>query len=340
MSHGEIAKQCNQSNFRRITMYIKAREINIFRQLSSFTLALGLLMAATILAFAQEPNIENEPPFADEHQSLEEMGVDLRVEIAQPPFDDKLLSKEFHDLYDFLESYGYVIEESQTVYTPLTGSTYRLEQELHMDMAVTLFPFFTDDGKSARIVFWEGYWETAYYAGALATIGENEIYLSNGKEVFYVDRDSLPRYIEIPIYAIPGPIPPGLLESDYQVVQETPDLFGNNTQSGCWTAYRFRNGYTILGFLAWRFNVSKYFCYTGNSVYNINVTAYPSHMDPFFYYRGLVTAADYYITGGHHTLRQAHIENCILQYGCFWSGYPGIVSNVYNNGTEWGYTWE
>lgn len=268
--------------------------------------------------------------------------VDNTYASSAMSFQEALSNENFKQLSDFLESQGYTIEETQSVSTVITESSFAKEQKIALNMTVTLFPFSSQEAPGARIAFWSGYWDNNYYTGAIATVGESDIYLSDGKQVFPVERESLHHYIQVPLYALSGPVPPGLTETYTQSVLE--DGLSEPSEEGmllgCATVYRSRNGFTLLGFLAWTFNMSKYFCYNGSSVYNINVSTYVSNMDPNFYYRGIVSSADYPITNGHHSLRQGHIENCIFQYGCIGSYYPGIVTNVYNNGSQNGYTWQ
>ena len=102
--------------------------------------------------------------------------------------------------------------------------------------------------------------------------------------------------------------------------------------SGCLQVDAWRNSYSrVFGSLVYRWHQVKYWCWQGNRITSVSVSAYPTNVDPNWYYRGLASSADnYYLwccgisTSGHYSLRQARMENCVLKYGCVGSEYPWV----------------
>jgi hypothetical protein len=113
--------------------------------------------------------------------------------------------------------------------------------------------------------------------------------------------------------------------------------------SGCKTLNAWRNGYTLLGMLAWRFHQVKYWCWSYPSITTVSVGAYVSNLLSTYYYRGVVSAHGWFFSwagssrGGHYSFRQGQIDNCLLRYGCIRSEYPWVKIWAYGNG-GWSYS--
>jgi len=70
------------------------------------------------------------------------------------------------------------------------------------------------------------------------------------------------------------------------------------------------------------------------TVFNINVTPYLAYSDGIHNYLGTIGSSDYYKSGNtsHYSFRQAHIQKCVVQYGCIANMYPWIKIEGFYNG--------
>ena len=113
--------------------------------------------------------------------------------------------------------------------------------------------------------------------------------------------------------------------------------------SGCLSVDAWRNKYTLLGFLAYRWHQTKYFCWSGGAVNSVTIGSYVSDNDGTNYYRGLLSSDHWYFSwngnshGGHYSIRQAIMENCVPVFGCLSTSNPWVKIWAYANGT-WSYT--
>ena len=273
------------------------------------------------------------------------------------PLSNALENVKFFQLYNFLGRQGFSVNSEQIGITTINSSPFNNEQSTPVNMTVTLVPFVKSTGESARIAFWNGTWGTHESAGALATIGEHNIYIYDGKNVRALNSSKdLGRLMSVPLYAVPGSVPPNIQETTVTVTSNTntgiqatdspsqPDapVIPGPTATSCKTVDVARVGYTTLGFLAWKFHQSKYFCYNGSTVSSISVNPYVSNMDPLFYYQGIVSQSDYFGSGNssHTSMRQGRIDNCISTYGCIASFYPAVQINSFSNGSYTYSTWQ
>lgn len=121
-----------------------------------------------------------------------------------------------------------------------------------------------------------------------------------------------------------------------------PDVVAPASASGCLSVDAWRNKYTLLGFLAYRWHQTKYFCWSGGAVNSVTVGSYVSHNDGTNYYRGLLSQDSWYFSwsgnsrGGHYSIRQAIMENCVPVLGCLSTSYPYVKIGTYANG-NWTY---
>jgi hypothetical protein len=98
---------------------------------------------------------------------------------------------------------------------------------------------------------------------------------------------------------------------------------------------------TALGLsLAFEWVVEKSWCWDYPRVTWWSVREYPTQMDRFMIYRGVVGRWDEYFTwccfstrSGHRTYRMARFENCVPFRGCLGSWYPRVRVQVHGNGT-------
>jgi hypothetical protein len=109
--------------------------------------------------------------------------------------------------------------------------------------------------------------------------------------------------------------------------------------SGCNTVDAWKNLYTALGFLAYRWHQTKYRCWSGGAITTVSIGTYVSHSDGMNFYRGLLSKDQWYYSwngnskGGHYSIRQAIMENCIPLVGCWVSKYPFVKTWVTANGS-------
>jgi hypothetical protein len=91
--------------------------------------------------------------------------------------------------------------------------------------------------------------------------------------------------------------------------------------------------------VAFEWVVEKEWCWDYPKVTWWRVRSYPTHVDRFMYYRGVVGEADSHFTwccfstkSGHRTYRMGWFENCLPLRGCMGSWYPRIRVETYGNG--------
>jgi hypothetical protein len=87
--------------------------------------------------------------------------------------------------------------------------------------------------------------------------------------------------------------------------------------------------------LAFEWTVEKTWCWAYPRITSWAVYAYPTAMDRFMKYRGLVSRWDRYYTSccfsstsGHSSYRMAEFENCLPLKGCIGSWYPRVRIDV------------
>lgn len=69
-----------------------------------------------------------------------------------------------------------------------------------------------------------------------------------------------------------------------------PAVVAPASASGCLSVDAWRNKYTLLGFLAYRWHQTKYFCWSGGAVNSVSVGYYVSDNDGTNYFRGLLSS--------------------------------------------------
>ncbi len=250
-------------------------------------------------------------------------------------------------LQDFLSGMGY-----QGVDSLATVSLVKCEGNKHQ-ATVTIIPF-TQDGSTlaAHIAFWDANWNAKGLSGSIAIVEDNQgvVYSYSGKKgVVSGARGNWAKQAGIPFSDIQGfrlPMTTEMESSETIDPQSQPSRGIASAQAAaatsCKTVKAARIGYTLLGFVAYKFWQQKYFCYNGSSaVSNVNVSAYVSNMDPEHYYRGVVSQSDIPLnTGAHDSMRQGQIDNCILKYGCIGSYYPAVEIIAYKDGSWYYTTWQ
>jgi hypothetical protein len=117
--------------------------------------------------------------------------------------------------------------------------------------------------------------------------------------------------------------------------------------SGCRSLDVWRNKYTLLGGLAYRWHQTKYWCWSGRRIYgpgysgDPSIGYYVSDSDGFNVFLGITGEATYYYSwggssrGGHYS-RQAGMQNCIWAV-CLATQYPYVKIWAHRDGT---YVWE
>ncbi len=161
-----------------------------------------------------------------------------------------------------------------------------------------------------------------------------------------------------PAQTISSDVPAGMPEGGATVVSTTVDgvvlssqsqtLYAGDTPeplatiasaSGCSTVDAWKNMYTALGFLAYRWHQTKYRCWSAGAITAVTIGHYISDSDGLNFYRGLLSSDKWYYSwngnskGGHYSIRQAIMENCIPILGCWVSKYPWVKIWVTANGS-------
>ncbi len=100
----------------------------------------------------------------------------------------------------------------------------------------------------------------------------------------------------------------------------------------CDTVDRYQTGYTLLGFVAFRFHQRVSWCYTGSGYTITSIDTYASDVDAFEYDRGVVGSWNDPHETYHVSFRRGMFENCIPVYGCLSASYPSVTITV----DQWG----
>lgn len=117
------------------------------------------------------------------------------------------------------------------------------------------------------------------------------------------------------------------------------DEVGIASLGGCRSVDAWRNSYTTLGQLAYRFHQVKHWCWSFPTITSVDVGTYISDRAFTYLYRGVVGAHDYFYPlwdsprGGHYSFRQGQVDNCLLHYGCFKTEYPSVT--IWINADGW-----
>lgn len=257
---------------------------------------------------------------------------------------DALSRKDVNGLSDFLLGMGYQIID----YLSVVSSAKCGEDQA----TIAVIPF-TQDGSTlaAHITIWKANWNSKSFDAAIAIVenSQNVVYsYSEKKGILSESKENWRKQAKVPFESIQGFKLP--MTKDLEVAETMnvpPQLFQENSSvqplatTYCKAVAAARTGYTLLGFVAYKFWERVYFCYNGlSSVSNVNVSAYVSNMDSQEYYRGVVSQWGYYQGTSYNAMRQGQIDNCVLKYGCIGSSYPAVQIIVYKDGSWFYITWE
>src|SRR5581483_2422335 len=244
-----------------------------------------------------------------------------------------------------LSQQGYnIADESALV------SSVKCEDDKNIAVIV-LIPF-TKDGATiaAHITSWKGNWDSKDLEGAIAIVesAQDVVYSYNEKkEVVSESKGNWSKKAKIPFETFDGFALPLATKEDVteSTAQRTQLPEGNSSiqllaTTYCKTVDIARTGYTILGFVDYKFHKRKYWCYNGSAVSNVNVSVYLSNMDPLHFYRGIVAQWDIPYATSHDSMRQGQIDNCISTYGCISTTYPAVQIVAYANGSYGYSTWQ
>ncbi|HXX60132.1 MAG TPA: hypothetical protein VEI48_02455 [Candidatus Sulfotelmatobacter sp.] len=109
--------------------------------------------------------------------------------------------------------------------------------------------------------------------------------------------------------------------------------------SGCLAVDAWRNEYTLLGALAYRWHVTDHYCWSANRITSTTTGYYVSDADGFEIFNGIAGTDDYYFVhfsgvsnSGHYTYREAAMENCIWAV-CLSTQYPWVSITAYGDGS-------
>lgn len=265
-------------------------------------------------------------------------------QIDDREFVDNALSRnDVKSLRESLSDMGY-----QSVDNLSVVSSVKCED--HKNQATIAIMPFTRDGVTlaAHITFWMGTWNSKDFDGSVAVVvtSQDVVYsYSETKGVMSGSKENWRKQAKIPFDGIQGFQLPMTTDLEVTETTDAPSWLPQENSSiqplattYCKTVKAARIGYTLLGFVAFKFWERVYFCYNGVSpVSNVNVSAYVTNMDSQEYYRGVVSQWGYYAGTSYDAMRQGQIDNCVLKYGCIGSTYPAVQIIVYKNGS-WGYT--
>lgn len=246
---------------------------------------------------------------------------------TEPVGEDVIDNQQYDQLSAFLDEMGYRTHEGKVVSSHIDDLIFENGVEVEVDMNVELISFFNDDGSHATIAVWSGQWEHGFYKGAVATLDGTEIYGVVGSGVR--ELKNIEEYMEFPLYALVGPTPLGATERTEKEQTEEVSL-----TTSCTTVHRSTTAYSFLGAKMYTYAMDKYFCFDGDSVFNINVNTYLAYSDGLHSYQGDIGSTDYYKNGtsSHYSFRQGHIKKCIIEYGCIADLYPWIWIETFKNG--------
>lgn len=120
------------------------------------------------------------------------------------------------------------------------------------------------------------------------------------------------------------------------------ETVGTMAPSGCTNVDAWRNKYTALGFLAYRWHHTKRWCYSNYRINSVSIGYYVSDNNGFNVFQGHAGEATYYYTyyggipkSGHYSMRQATMQNCY--YSCFGTEYPWVSISARGDG-GWSYS--
>ena len=227
-----------------------------------------------------------------------------------------------------IDLHGYVLRPE----TAIAAKVSRNGKEI---MRVLLVPYQEKAGTwRGHVAFWEGEWNGIRDRGAIATDGRDKVYVPGEDGIRRISVDDLENELVLPLNAIVGPTPPWMPR--YTVYQKRSVMDRVRSTATYIEVDVPLTAYTLLGFVAYRFHQVKSWVYDGNTVSDVNVYVYLSDVDPNFVYRGIVNSTDNWGPGHtwHYSFRQAHVENCIVKYGCIGSTYPYIWIRAMNDGTS------
>jgi len=108
--------------------------------------------------------------------------------------------------------------------------------------------------------------------------------------------------------------------------------------SGCTNGWVSARYYTLLGFTAYRYVQSQYFCWNGSYVYSHSVSHWIDNVDPNFQWQGGTVQYDYASSSGFYTQTQGVVANCPFNW-CTGTTYPGAWVQSYGSGYWEGDAW-
>ena len=114
---------------------------------------------------------------------------------------------------------------------------------------------------------------------------------------------------------------------------------GLPSASGCRALTVTNKTTTTLGFTAFKFITEVHWCWNlAQRKTTLNgVEVRVADVDSQYRYRGITNAFNQTIANGKRVYRQAHFDNCIVNYGCINAYYPSNDSRVYDSGM-WSWT--
>lgn len=117
---------------------------------------------------------------------------------------------------------------------------------------------------------------------------------------------------------------------------------GEGGSGNCKNVWARRVGHSLLGFVTYKFEHWKYFCWNYPTITYVEGSHRWLDVDPNFLVRGQWGDGYWYewrgaAHGGQTSYRQGQIENCILHYGCLGTFYPYVQIWINGNGA-WTYS--
>lgn len=248
------------------------------------------------------------------------------VVIAQEN-DIHYTNQQYSQLSTFLNERGFTAHNREMIRSRIDNLAFDNGVDVEVDMRVQLVPFANEDGSRATIAVWRGTWDRNFYEGAIVTLNETEMYGVVDGTVQKIE--AVETYLEIPLYALGGPTPPG--SQEFEEAKRTEAI---SLSTSCTTFHRTTTAYSYLGSKMYTYAMDKYLCFNGSTVSNVNVTTYLEYSDGIHEYVGDSTASDYYKNSHtlHYSFHQAHIKKCVVQWGCIAHLYPWIKLEVNKNG--------
>lgn len=206
------------------------------------------------------------------------------------------------------------------------------------------------DSRQAYIGIVSGTWDGKAVSEAIAVYDKDltQVYVANGAEISAESRDVWAASLPVRIDAVLGPTPQLVSVADVteaRLVGPAVSVRSSAKAAGlaqplmvtCTGASGTQTAYTALGFVAYRFSMTKNFCYSGAAwgITNISVSTGISDVDPMFYYNGVVSSWDSWASNGtyHTSFRQGRFDNCIPIWGCIGASYPSVtITAIYTGG--------